>query len=257
MVHALKANCLDDLSGVTHGFFSRRGGFSDGIYASLNCGPGSGDRAEAVAQNRARVADALGAEPERLISIYQIHSADVVIASKAWRQEAASRADAVVSSEPGLALGVLTADCAPVLLADGRAGVVAAAHAGWRGALDGILANTLAQMEALGADRGHVRAAVGPAISCAAYEVGDDFRQQFIERDAAYDGYFERPEGAARPHFDLPRFVADRLRAEGVGKVEGLDVCTYGQENEFFSYRRAVHRGESDYGRQISAILLA
>jgi hypothetical protein len=252
----ITAENLSGLNRIAHGFFTREGGISQGIYASLNCGLGSRDDATRVLENRSRVARHLGTDEARLVSVYQVHSAHPVTVSSPWDRDQAPKADAMVSATPGLAIGVLTADCAPVLLADDQAGVVAAAHAGWQGALAGVLEETVAQMEALGASRENISAAIGPAISADAYEVGDEFKDKFVATDAANAAYFSIPDGAAKPHFDLPRFVFDRLSGLGLKQVAALNVCTYAEESRLFSYRRTVHRGEGDYGRQISAILL-
>ena len=240
------------LPGGRHGFFTRRGGASSGVYAGLNCGPGSSDQREAVALNRARVAAALGVVPARLLSLHQVHSAEVVVAGpEGWAER--PRADAAVTAAPGVALGVLTADCAPVLFADAEAGVVGAAHAGWRGALDGVLGATVAAMAGLGAERGRIRAAVGPTISQRAYEVGPEFLDRFREEEAGYERFFA-PGGGDRLRFDLPGFVLARLREAGVGEAGWIGACTYSEPGRFFSYRRATHAGEADYGRLISAI---
>lgn len=252
----IEADGLTGLNGVRHGFFTRAGGVSTGDYASLNCGYGSKDARDAVDENRRRVATALGAAPERLITAYQTHSAEAIAATHPWTREQAPKVDAVVTTVPGLALGVLTADCAPVLFCDPEGGVVGAAHAGWRGALTGILEATIAEMERHGASRGRIAAAVGPAISQDCYEVGEEFEDRFLAEHADNRRYFRRPQPDARPHFDLTAYVADRLRAAGLGKVEDVGLCTYAADSRFFSYRRCVHRGEDDYGRQISAIVL-
>jgi YfiH family protein len=243
----------DLLAGTRHGFFTRRGGASSGIYAGLNCGPGSRDQREAVALNRARVAAALEVAPERLLSLHQVHSADVVVAGPdGWSER--PRADGAVTTTPGLALGVLTADCAPVLFSDPEAGVAGAAHAGWRGALDGVLEATVAAMERLGARADRVRAAVGPTISQRAYEVGPEFLELFRAEEAGYDRFFV-PGSGDRLRFDLPGFVLERLRAAGL-QAAWIGACTYSEPERFFSYRRSVHAGEPDYGRLISAIRL-
>jgi YfiH family protein len=242
------------LAGIRHGFFTRRGGASSGIYAGLNCGPGSADQREAVTLNRARVAAALGVAPERLLSLHQTHSTDVVVAGpEGWSER--PRADAAVTAVPGLALTVLTADCAPVLLADPEARVIGAAHAGWRGALEGILEATLAAMERLGARTGAVRAAVGPTISQRAYQVGPEFFERFQAEEAGYERFFAPGQGD-RLHFDLPGFVLARLRAAGVAEAGWIGACTYSEPERFFSYRRTTHAGEPDYGRLISVIRL-
>jgi YfiH family protein len=242
---------------VSHGFFTRRGGVSGGIYASLNCGPGSRDEAANVTENRARVAELLGAERDRLLSVHQQHSARAVIAEKPWKDGKAPQADAIVTATPGLAIGVLTADCAPVLFYDPEARVIAAAHAGWKGALAGIVEATVDAMQKLGARQQSIAAAIGPAISQRAYEVGHDFMQSFLAEDADAAPYFAVDEGSGEPHFDLAGYVSERLARAGIGDVTDLGLCTYCDETRLFSYRRSQHHGESDYGRQISAILLA
>ena len=247
----LTSELLPDLR---HGFFTRRGGASSGVFAGLNCGPGSSDQREAVAVNRARVAAALDLAPERLLSLHQVHSAEVVVAGpEGWAER--PRADAVVTAAPGVGLGVLTADCAPVLLADAAAGVVGAAHAGWRGALDGLVEATVAAMARLGARRERIRAAVGPAISQRAYEVGPEFLDRFRDEAAGFERFFVPGEGD-RLRFDLPAFVLDRLREAGVGDACWIGRCTWSDPERFYSYRRATQAGEADYGRLISAIRL-
>jgi polyphenol oxidase len=244
----------DLLPGVRHGFFSRRGGASSGVYAGLNCGPGSSDQREAVAVNRSRVAAAMEVAPGRLLSLHQVHSTEVVVAGpEGWSER--PRADAAVSAAPGVALGVLTADCAPVLFHDPEAGVIGAAHAGWRGALDGVLEATLAAMEALGARAASVRAAVGPTISQRAYEVGPEFFDRFSAEEAGYDRFFAPGQGD-RLRFDLPGFVLARLRVAGVADAGWIGACTFSEPERFFSYRRSTRAGEPDYGRLISTIRL-
>jgi hypothetical protein len=256
MVEHLKAEPLQALAGIAHGFFTREGGVSAGIYATLNCGVGSADHRAAVAQNRARVAAELGVAPDRLVSPYQIHSAHVVVAEEAWRPGPETpRADAVVTRRRGLAVGVSTADCAPILFADVQARVVAAAHAGWRGALSGIIEATVAAMEGVGAARGHISAAIGPTISQGAYEVGAEFRDRFVAGEVENARFFSSGPGG-RPHFDLPGFLRARLEAAGIGALHDLGQCTYDDEARFFSYRRSTRRGEPDYGRQLSAVAL-
>lgn len=242
------------LKGMTHGFFSRKGGVSSGIYAGLNCGFGSSDQREAVALNRSRAATALAVPPERLLSVHQIHSPVVVVADRVgWKER--PRADAMVSITPGVALGILTADCAPVLFADRENGVVGAAHAGWRGALDGVLDATIDAMIRLGAERGQIRAVVGPSISLRNYEVGPEFFERFRDEEAGYERFFG-PGTGDRLRFDLPGFVLFRLRDAGVGEAEWIGRCTYADPERFFSYRRSTHAGDPDYGRLISAIRL-
>jgi YfiH family protein len=252
----LCASSLSAIDGVSHGFFTRQGGISTGIYASLNCGPGSRDAAANVTENRARVAELLGAEAGRLITVFQKHSADAVVADRPWTDGKMPEADAIVTKKPGLAIGVLTADCAPVLLCDGEARVIGAAHAGWRGALSGIVEATVKAMSKLGAKPERITAAIGPAISQDAYEVGAEFMERFLAEEPASAAFFVADEGSGEPHFDLPGYVAERLARAGVESIADLGLCTYCEETRLFSYRRSQHHGEDDYGRQISAILL-
>ncbi len=241
---------------IRHGFFSREGGHSSGLFASLNCGMGSGDDRVTVRKNRAIVAAALGVAEPRLLTAHQHHSADAVTVTEVWPAEARPKADAMVTDVPEIALGVLTADCAPILFADREARVIGAAHAGWKGALAGVTGRTLAAMEALGATRARIVAVIGPTISQVAYEVGPEFPERYLEDDARNARFFKP---SSRPHhamFDLPGYLAARLQAEGAGEVVNLAICTFGDETRFFSYRRATHRRERDYGRQISAIAL-
>jgi len=251
----LQAPSLGAIDGVRHGFFTRLGGVSDGIYASLNCGPGSRDVAENVAQNRALVAELLEVEPLGLLTVYQKHGSDAVVADKPWKTP--PEADAIVTSKPGLAIGILTADCAPVLFCDAEAGVIGAAHAGWRGALAGIVEATVMAMGELGAKPERIVAAIGPAISQEAYEVGAEFMNQFIVQEPDGSKFFITDEGTGEPHFDLAGYVGERLARAGVSAVAELGLCTYCDETRLFSYRRSQHHGEDDYGRQISAIVLA
>jgi polyphenol oxidase len=256
-----EAQNLAGLSGISHGFFTRRGGVSTGLYDSLNCGLGSNDDPALVLENRRRIAVTLGAEVERLsagvVTLYQEHGTTALTVSSPPARDALPRADAVVSVTPGLVIGVLTADCAPVLLADAEAGVVAAAHAGWRGALNGVIDSAVQEMERQGAKRERITAAVGPCIAEAAYEVGPEFEATFLERDPLYAAFFSRKGPRDRPHFDLPGFVIKQLEEAGVGSIEDLALCTCENESLFFSYRRKTHLGEADYGRQISAIVVA
>jgi YfiH family protein len=241
------------LSPLMHGFFTRRGGASSGIFTGLNCGQGSSDQSEAVALNRERVAQALGTGARALLGVHQIHSPDVVTVTEVW--DTPPKADALVTDRPGLALSILTADCQPVLLADAEAGVIGAAHAGWRGALSGVLGNTVAAMVALGARPERIGAVIGPTISQRAYEVGPEFMDAFLAEDSAFDRFFAGGDGD-RVHFDLPAFGLHMLRQAGVGRAEWTGHCTYSDAERFFSYRRSVHRHEADYGRLISAIRL-
>ena len=251
---ALEILTTDLLAPVRHGFFTRRGGASSGIYGGLNCGPGSNDQREAVALNRARVAESVGVRSDRLLSLHQIHSTEVVVAGpEGW--DIRPRADAAVTDRPGVALGILTADCAPVLLHDPEAGVIGAAHAGWRGALDGVLEATLDAMEEIGARVPRVRAAVGPTISQRAYEVGPEFLDRFLAEEAGYERFFA-PGRGDRLLFDLPGFVLGRLRVAGVADAAWIGACTHSDPARFFSYRRSTQAGEPDYGRLISVIRL-
>lgn len=244
-----------EAAGIRHGFFTRKGGVSEGIYESLNVGLGSADETEPVCENRRRVALAMGVTPAALATLFQVHSPDVVNVSAPFAGESRPRADALVTARPGLALGVLTADCAPVLFADPEAGVIGAAHAGWKGALSGVLENTVAAMEDLGAGRAGILAALGPAISAANYEVGPEFVERFHAAEPSNARFF-RPSGRqGHALFDLGGYVLARLSAAGIA-ADHVARCTYADDTAFYSYRRAMHRGESDYGRQISAIAL-
>jgi polyphenol oxidase len=245
---------LAGLPGIAHGFFTRLGGVSQGIYAGLNCGLGSNDDPAAVRENRARVQAHLGATC--LLSAHQVHSATAIVVTGPWADAARPKVDAIVTATPGVAVGALSADCAPVLFADPVARVVAAAHAGWRGAVGGIVESTIAEMEKLGARRGEVRAAVGPTIGAAIYEVGPDFEAEVLALDPAAAPRFHLPAGAKRVHFDLPGYVADRLRRANVKVAGETSPCTFNENPKYFSYRRSRARQEPDYGRQISAIVL-
>lgn len=251
----LTAPSLSKIAAIRHAFFTRAGGVSDGIYASLNGGIGSNDAPEHVRENRARMAGTLGVAPEHLLSLYQIHSPNVVVADKVWTGGARPRADGMVTKVPGLALGISTADCGPVLFADADARVIGAAHAGWQGALNGVLESTIDAMEKLGARRDRIVAALGPSISGANYEVGPEYVDRFLAADARNDGYFVPATKAGHAMFDLPRYTVDRLVAAGV-RASSLGRCTYAEEDLFYSNRRRNHRGEPDYGRQISVIVL-
>lgn len=241
----------DALAPFAHGFFTRKGGASSGIFQGLNCGTGSSDQADVVAINRARVAAAMGVEPSHLQTVNQVHSP--VVLTLETPEDPRPQADAIVTAVPGLAIAVLTADCQPVLFADPQAKVVGAAHAGWKGARMGVLEATLEAMGALGAKRAQIRAVVGPSISQAAYEVGPDFLESFVDEDAENARYFAQGQGD-RALFDLPGYGLARLRAAGVGHAEWTRHCTYSDPARFFSYRRTTHLNEADYGRLISAI---
>ena len=240
------------LGRLPHGFLGRRGGISVGECVGLNVGYGSHDDHEAIAGNRRLAIAAILPEAE-LATVHQVHSADVAVADSAWPQDERPRADAMVTDTPNLLLGILTADCAPVLFADHHGVVVGAAHAGWRGALAGVTDATIEAMEQLGSRREHIHAAVGPCVGQPSYEVDEDFRSRFIHADPDNKRFFvEGPAG--KPHFDLEAYVVHRLIAAGIGEVEALNLDTYAEADRFYSFRRATHRGEADYGRQLSAI---
>lgn len=240
-------------SAITHGFFTRIGGASTGIYQGLNVGLGSDDDREIVLENRRRVAKSMDVTDEKLMMVYQVHSSDVACADKPWQMEDRPKLDAMVSSTPGLAIGVMTADCGPVLFADSENGVVGAAHAGWKGATGGILENTVSAMETIGAERENIIAVLGPTISQKHYEVGPEFVENLLELDENNSAYFIDSEKQHHAMFDLPSYIVDRINADGV-KASWTGDCTYADEEQFFSYRRKTHRGEADYGRQISVI---
>jgi YfiH family protein len=253
----LHAPSLAKLARIRHAFFTRDGGVSDGVYATLNGGVGSDDAPGKVAENRARMAAALGVAPEHLLTPYQIHSPDVVVAEQPWTHEARPRGDAVVTRTPGLAIGVSTADCGPLLFADSKAGVIGAAHAGWRGAFTGVIEATLAAMEKLGADRSRIAVALGPTIRQPNYEVGPEFVERFLAADADNARFFAESDRSGHAMFDLTGYIADRLQRAGVVNFEDLGFCTYAEPDRFYSYRRTTQRGEPDYGRHINAIALA
>jgi YfiH family protein len=243
------------LDGIQHAFFTRQGGVSDGIYASLNGGVGSADTREAVAENRRRMASHFGLTPDRLLGLYQIHSPDVRVVDAPW-SGGRPKGDGMASRTPGLVLGVSSADCGPVLFADARNGVIGACHAGWRGAFLGVVEATLAAMEGLGAKRASTVAVLGPTIGPTAYEVGPEFVARFRDADAENEQYFAPSPKNGHAMFDLPAYIGMRLERAGVGSFVDLKLCTYGDETRFFSFRRATHRAEKDYGRLISAICL-
>lgn len=251
----IKADALDK-PGIVHGFFTRQGGVSDGIYASRNVGLGSNDDRDKVLENRKRIANALGAEADRLATPYQIHSADVITLAEPFSENDDRKADALVTNQKGLAIGILTADCGPVLFADAEAGVVGAAHAGWKGAIGGVLQNTISAMEALGARRGRISAILGPTISQAAYEVGPEFHERFLDANSGHTRFFNASEKPDHYMFNLPAFIRLQLENAGVSVAGDVGLCTYSDEERFFSYRRTTHRKEPDYGRQISAIMI-
>jgi hypothetical protein len=247
---------LDGHSAVRHAFFTRRGGVSGGLFASLNCGFGSGDDLEAVARNRAIAASELGLSPERLVTCHQVHGTEIVTVERPWRREDNPHADGTVTKVPGIALGVLAADCAPVLFADAEAGVVGAAHGGWRGTLAGVMEAAVDAMVALGARPERIRAGIGPCIAQTSYEVGPEFPGNFATVDPASAGFFVPASRPGHFLFDLPGYIALRLERLGLGAVERASHDTAAEEELFFSYRRACLRGERDYGRGLAAIAL-
>ena len=257
MTQPFEARCLAGLAGIRHGFFTRAGGVSGGIYAGLNCGLGSDDERAHVLENRARVARHLGSDRGAVVTVHQVHSATAVFTRDLLPADALPKGDAIVTTTPGLVIGALAADCAPVLFADPEAKVVACAHAGWRGAVGGVVEATIAEMIAAGARRDRIVAAVGPCISQSNYEVGPEFEAELMRLDPANARFFEVPDGAQKSHFDLQGYVSARLGSAGLADHGAIAACTYENESELFSYRRSTHRSEPDYGRQISAIVVA
>ena len=252
----IEAPALTKAKGAQHAFFTREGGVSGGLYQSLNCGFGSDDNPADVAENRSRVCGALDVPAKALVTPYQVHGTNVVVVEQPWSHDAAPKADGLATCVPGIALGILTADCAPVLFADRDAGVIGACHAGWRGALDGIIDATLTAMDGLGAQRSQICAAIGPCIAQISYQVGPEFRDQFLTADDGNDNFFDSDD-EGRYRFDLPGFVGERLNRAGIADASwvGLDTCT--EDQRLFSYRRSTHKGEADFGRGLSAIVLA
>jgi polyphenol oxidase len=250
-VAVIRATCLGE---TPHGFLGRRGGVSTGELAGLNVGYGSSDERSAIDENRRLAVAGILADAE-LATVHQVHSADAVFVVHAWPQDERPRADAMITDRPNLLLGILTADCAPVLFADTQAGVIGAAHAGWRGALAGVTDSTIAAMEQLGARRDRICVAIGPCIGQPSYEVDEGFRTRFLEPDPANARFFADATWG-KPHFDLEAYVEHRLRSAGIAAVEALHLDTYAESERFYSYRRATHSGEADYGRQLSAIAL-
>jgi YfiH family protein len=245
------------LTGIRHAFFTRAGGVSGGLYASLNGAIGSQDDAGSVVENRARMAAALGVEPRRLLTAYQTHSPKVIVAEAPWTTEGRPQADAIVTRMRALAVGVTTADCGPILFVDPRAGVIGAAHAGWRGALTGVIEATIAAMERLGAAQSQIRAAIGPMIRQSNYEVGPDLVARFRAEDPAASRFFAPGTRDGHAMFDLAGYIAARLKRAGISEVEDVGLCTYADPERFFSYRRTTHRAEADYGRHVNAIALS
>ncbi|ETR78438.1 polyphenol oxidase [Afipia sp. P52-10] len=252
----LESLLLSTVPGIRHAFFTRAGGVSAGIYAGLNGGLGSNDDPDKVQENRQRMAAALAVAPDKLLTLYQVHSPDVVVVDRPWDTAARPKADAMVTKVPGVALGVTTADCGPVLFVDPTAKVIGAAHAGWKGALTGVLESTLDAMETLGASRDGVIAAIGPMIRQRNYEVGLDFISRFEEADVDNARFFASASRHGHAMFDLAGYIHARLQKAGVLMVDDLDLCTYADEASFYSYRRSTHRKEPDYGRHVHAIVL-
>jgi YfiH family protein len=251
----LESPLLSAVPGLRHAFFSRDGGVSEGIYAGLNGGVGSNDDPANVAENRRRMAEQMGVTTEHFLTVFQVHSPDVVVASAPWGTSSRPRADALVTRTEGLAIGVTAADCGPILLVDPNARVIGAAHAGWKGALSGIVESTVEAMEKLGAERADIVAAVGPLIRQPSYEVGNEFVERFLDADAENALFFLPATREGHAMFDLAGFIRTRLENAGVPVIDDIGVDTY-SDQRFFSYRRSVHRGELDYGRHVHAIVL-
>lgn len=252
----IQSDVLSAFPNIAHGFFTREGGTSSGIYEGRNCGLGSDDLRANVIENRGRTADELGVSRDHLLTVYQVHSPNVIVADKPWAADAAPEGDALVTAARGLGLSILTADCTPVLFADPEAGVIGAAHAGWKGAIGGVLEATVEAMTSLGADRAKISCSIGPTISQANYEVGPEFQKQFVAETPDNSVYFLQSARENHFQFDLPRFVADRLSGLGINRIDNTNLCTYADAKRFFSFRRTTHAGEPDYGRQISSIAL-
>jgi YfiH family protein len=252
----LQAQSLTNLPGVRHAFFTRAGGVSKGIYESLNSGVGSNDKPENVNENRARMAASLGVTADRFLTAYQIHSPTVMVAETPWSAADRPRADAIVTRTPGLAIGVSTADCGPVLMTDPEARVIGAAHAGWRGALTGVIEAAIAAMETLGAKRNRIVAAVGPMIRQPNYEVGQDLLDRFVAAEPDNVRFFAPAQRPGHRMFDLAGYVVSTLQHAGIERIEDIGHCTYADPAQFYSYRRATHRAEPDYGRHVNAIVL-
>lgn len=252
----VESTLLSAIPGVRHAFFTREGGISEGIYSGLNGGLGSDDVPDNIRENRRRMADALDVPVANLLSVHQIHSPDVVVASEPWDTSARPKVDAIVTKRPGLALGITTADCGPVLMVDPKARVIGAAHAGWKGALTGVLESTLDAMEKQGAQRDGIIAALGPMIRQRNYEVGLEFVQRFADVDEGNLRFFASASRDGHAMFDLAGYIRERLQAAGVLMIDDVDLCTYADEDRFYSFRRSTHRKEADYGRHVHAIVL-
>ena len=247
---------LEKIKYLRHGFFTRLGGASGGVFSGMNCAFSSGDDIEHINMNREKVAEAMGVTPENLLTLKQIHSAKVVTVAEPWTYPTAPQADALVTNQKGIAIGVLTADCAPILFADKKERVIGAAHAGWKGAVGGVIEATIAAMEKLGANRSNIVAAIGPCIGPQSYEVGADFDKPFLEQDASNALFFRPAAKEGHLVFDLPAYTAHRIRLAGIETVHDTQQDTLPNETAFYSYRRTCQRGEKDYGRQISAIVI-
>jgi polyphenol oxidase len=252
----ITSNTLAGTLGISHGFFTRQGGVSSGVLSSLNCGYGASDDPDNVTENRNRAMGLLGCTAADLNTVYQVHSPDVVVADKPWAIDERPKVDAIVTRTPGLAIGIMTADCTPVLFADPQNGVIGGAHAGWKGALGGVLENCVQVMEDNGADRSSISAAIGPCIHQGSYEVGPEFREAFVNDEETNATYFQPSHRDRHFQFDLPGFVRSRLANLGLKRLDDVGIDTYGDEQRFFSYRRTTHNNEADYGRGLSAILL-
>lgn len=252
----VEAQALSGISDIRHGFFDRQGGASKGLFASLNCGLGSGDNRETVLENRAEVASRLNLAQDQLLMVHQHHSPEIITVTDPWDMAEAPKADGMVTNQANIGLGILTADCAPVLFADPSANIIGAAHAGWRGALSGVTDNIIAAMEKLGAKRSAIIAVIGPTISRTAYEVGPEFIQTFLSQDKGHQQFFTPSTRDQHFMFDLPEYLLQRLQRAHIAAASWVDICTYKQENRFFSYRRCTHNQETDYGRQISVITM-
>lgn len=252
----LKSSPLSQAAGIRHAFFTREGGVSSGIYAGLNGGLGSDDNPAQVIENRRRMAESIGVAPDHFLSVFQVHSPDVAVVTAPWNGTSRPKADAMVTQTPGLSLGITAADCGPILLADPKAQVIGAAHAGWKGALTGVLEKTIDAMAALGAHRDDIIAALGPMIRQRNYEVGMEFVARFQQADADNALFFAPAPRADHAMFDLAGYIRARLERAGIGTIDDLDLCTYADERRFYSYRRSVHRNEPDYGRHVHAIVL-
>jgi polyphenol oxidase len=255
MLNPVVSPDLSVLPGIRHAYFTREGGVSQGIYKGLNGGLGSSDAVENIRENRRRMASHLGLEPERLVSVWQVHSPDVAVVDAPFAGER-PKADAMVTTRPGLALGITTADCGPILFADAKARVIGAAHAGWKGAFTGVIAATIEAMEKVGAHRANITAVLGPCIGATAYEVGPEFIARLLAENEAHSRFFKPSGKEGHALFDMPAFIALRAAQARIGHFVDLRLCTYSDETRFYSYRRTTHRSEPDYGRLISAICL-